>query len=85
MKTEESGIIGEGYQWASLLHLHTSTSNVPSAKGGLKENNRAVNQLLAIVGSEDNIEQDEKWSIIIILKMVTVNRDSTVESRGRYS
>ena len=35
------------------------------AKGGLEENDRAVNQLLAIVRSENTIGQDEKWSIIM--------------------
>jgi len=38
------------------------------AKGGLEENDRAVNQLLAIVRSENTIGQDEKWSIIMCIE-----------------
>ena len=63
-------------------HFHFKCAN---AKGGLEENDRAVNQLLAIAGSEDSIGQDKNRSIIIVLKMLTVNRDSTVENRGRCS
>ncbi len=38
------------------------------AKGGLEENDRAVNQLLAIVRSENNIGQDKKRSIIMFIE-----------------
>ena len=38
------------------------------AKGGLDENVRDVNQLLAIVRSENNIGQDEKRSIIMSIE-----------------
>jgi len=56
------------------------------AKGGLEENDRAVNQLLAIVRSENTIGQDKNGLLSCVLKMVTEYRDSTVEStRGRYS
>ena len=40
--------------------------------------------ILAIVGSEDNIGQErEKRSIIIVLKIVTVNGDFTVAGEQR--
>ncbi len=55
------------------------------AKGGLEENDRAVNQLLAIVRSENNIGQDKNGQISCLLKMVTENGDSTVKNRGSYS
>ncbi len=56
------------------------------AKGGLEENDKAVNQLLAIVRSENTIGQDKNGLLSCVLKMVTEYRDSTVEStRGRYS
>ncbi len=35
------------------------------AKGGLEENDKAVNHLLAIVRTENTIGQDEKQSIIM--------------------
>ena len=38
------------------------------AKGGLDENSRDVNQLLAIVKSENNIGQDKKRSIIMSIE-----------------
>ncbi len=38
------------------------------AKGSLEENERAVNQLLAIVRSENNIGQDKKHSIIMFIE-----------------
>jgi hypothetical protein len=38
------------------------------AKGGLEENDRAVNQSLAIVRSENNIGQDKKCSIIMSIE-----------------
>jgi len=37
-------------------------------KGGLEENDRAVNQLLANVRSENTIGQDKKWSIIMCIE-----------------
>jgi hypothetical protein len=40
--------------------------------------------IMAIVGSEDNIGQErEKRSIIIVLKIVTVNGDFTVAGEQR--
>ncbi len=54
------------------------------AKGGLEENDRAVNQLLAIVRSENNIGQEKYGQLSCLLKTME-NRDSTVVSRGRYS
>jgi hypothetical protein len=46
-------------QWWGRIehHFHFKCAK---AKGGLEENDRAVNQLLAIVRSENNIGQDKK-------------------------
>ena len=41
-------------------HFHF---NCAKAKGGLEENDRAVNQLLTIVRSKNNIGQDKKGSV----------------------
>ena len=45
-------------RWGRIEHhFHFKCAK---AKGGLEENDRAVNQLLAIVRSENNIGQDKK-------------------------
>jgi hypothetical protein len=51
-------------QWGkNELHFHFKC-----AKRGLEEIKRAVNQLLSIVRSENDIGPDEKWSIIMSIE-----------------
>jgi hypothetical protein len=51
-------------QWGKHeLHFHFKC-----AKRVLKESERDVNQLLSIVGSENGIRLDEKWSIIMSIE-----------------
>ena len=54
------------------------------AKGGLKDNDRAVNYWL-LLGVRIALDKTKNGQLSCVLKMVTENRDSTVESRGRYS
>jgi hypothetical protein len=51
-------------QWGkNENHLHFKY-----AKRGLEESKRAVNQLLSIVRIENDIDPDEKWSIIMSIE-----------------
>ncbi len=51
-------------QWGkNELHFHFKC-----AKRGLEESERAVNQLLSCVRSENDIGLDEKWSIIMSIE-----------------
>ena len=61
LKIKDSGI-GEGYQSHSRPVVGKKQASLPlqMCQGGLKENDRAVNQLLAIVRSENTIGQDKK-------------------------
>ena len=69
LKIEESGMIkvsksGPEERWGKIeQHFHFKC-----AKGGLDENVRDMNQLLAIVRSEHNIGQDEKRSLIMSIE-----------------
>ena len=50
------------------VNKNTSTKQWGCAKRGLEESKRAVNQLLSIVRIENDIDPDEKWSIIMSIE-----------------
>ena len=62
---------GKGYQNHSRPAVGKKRASLPLQMcqgGGLEENDRAVNQLLAIVRSENTIGQEENWYIIICIE-----------------